>query len=246
MKTEIPLPDFGERALIIGQTGSGKTNLAFQLLHKLPFAPFVIYDTKDENKFFHLPRSVMVTSESERDDAVKDDRYDFVILRPPAHITVDPVALDELLQSHYDNLQDVGAYIDEAYSFHHVSGNVGGRGLPSLLTRGRSRGQSLIVSTQRPSRISKFLYTEAQKFYVMFLAHADDRKTVGKFIPNYDIDGNPKRFGYWFLNQGDLSPKLFPPVALAKPPKQEYKAALDENSFNEIRLKSQPKPIKWI
>ena len=142
------------------------------------------------------------------------------------------------------NLHDVGAYIDEVYSFHHVTGIVGGRGLPSLLTRGRSRGQTCLIATQRPSLISRFIYSEAQKFYVMFLAHEDDRKTVRKFVPGYDIENNPQKFGFWFLNQGDLSPTLHSPAPLAKPKKEDYTPIEEANE--DLRLKSEPKPIKWI
>jgi len=246
-KSNSALPELGQRGLIIGQTGSGKTNFAIHLLKNLTFVPFVIYDTKDEEKFLTLPKSILVHDEQSRNDALNnDEQFDFVIVRPPANISNDDQAMDEMLQSHYNELHGVGAYVDEIYSFHSGNGRAG-KGLLSLLTRGRSRGITTIMSTQRPAWISKFCYSEAQKLFVFLLMHEDDRKHVAKFIPNFDIDTFPPKHGFWQYSQGDNNPQLFLPVPLAKFSKQEYNGEPLTEQIGIERLKNKPiKEVKWI
>lgn len=240
------LPELGQRSLLIGQTGSGKTNFAVVLLKALPFSPFVVYDTKEEPKFHSLPKHQIVETESERNDALNDENIDFVIVRPPARISNDPESMDQMLLSHYDDLHGVGAYCDEIYAFHRASGR-SMIGLNSLLTRGRSRGITTIMSTQRPAWLSKFCYTESQKFFVFLLLHEDDRKHVAKFIPNYDINTTQPKHGFWQYSEGDSQPKLFSAVPLVKPPKQEYKDDT-ASSIGIARLKLEPqlRKVRWI
>lgn len=57
-----------------------------------------------------------------------------------------------------------------------------GSGLIALLTRGRSKGISVLMSTQRPAWLSRFCFTEAQKYYIYRLTDRRDSKVLGEYI----------------------------------------------------------------
>ena len=105
------IPEVGERALIVGQTGSGKTAFATWLLERIPTSPIVIYDTKEEEKFPMLPRSVVVHSQRACDEALHDLSIDFVILRPPVEQQGEPEILDAYLWHHYQNYKGIVASV---------------------------------------------------------------------------------------------------------------------------------------
>jgi energy-coupling factor transporter ATP-binding protein EcfA2 len=206
------IPQEGERALIVGQTGSGKTAFAAWMLRRLPSSPAVIYDTKDEEKFRALVPHRVVETISEMIEAADDETVDYVIVRPTVHLLRDPDALDEFLMAHYERLRKIPAYIDEAYTFH--KNGQAGPGLIGLLTRGRSRGITTILSTQRPSFISRFCVTESQRLYLFRLTDKADKKRVGDVVPDFADMPNPPKHGFYFFETGEEAPRLMQPVKL--------------------------------
>jgi hypothetical protein len=208
------IPQKGERALIVGQTGTGKTFLVIWLLERMAGSPFVIYDTKSEDKFTKLPSSAVVTSWSQVLDAIDDHELDYIIFRPPVSDIAEPKILDGYLQRHYDDLPDVAAYVDEIYTFH--NGGRAGPGLLALLTRGRSRGISTIISTQRPAWLSNFALTEAQKFYVLNLIDKKDKKRLGDVIPDFADAPRLDPYHFYFYLSGSEKYLLMKPVKADK------------------------------
>lgn len=206
------LPERGERALIVGQTGSGKTAFAVWMLYRIPIAPIIIYDTKDEPKFRKLPNSIIVETIEEVEKAYHNEQIDYVIVRPPVEMLGKPEELDEYLFAHYQNLRDSVCYIDEAYTFH--SHGRAYRGLIALLSRGRSRGITTIISTQRPMMISRLCITEAQKVYVFRLGDRQDRKRLGDIIPDFADKAIPPKHGFYYYESGDDNAELYRPVKL--------------------------------
>lgn len=206
------IPGRGERALIVGQTGSGKTAFAVWLVYRVPFAPIVLYDTKDEPKFDKLPNSLTVETVEQMLKAYNDEKIDYIIVRPPVELLGEPQALDEYLFYHYTHLRDSVAYIDELYTFH-ANGRAF-KGLIALLSRGRSRGITTIMSTQRPMMISRLCITEAQKLYIFKLGDRQDRKRIADVIPNFDDYKLPSKHGFYYFESGDDNPHLFQPVKL--------------------------------
>ncbi len=206
------IPGNGERSLIVGQTGSGKTAFAVWLLYRIPIAPVVLYDTKDEPKFDKLPNSIVVEQPAEMFKAYHNEKIDFIIVRPPVEMLGDAMQLDEYLFYHYTHMRDSVAYIDEAYTFH--NNGRPGKGLIALLSRGRSRGITTIISTQRPTMLSRLAITEAQKLYAFKLADRQDRKRLADVVPNFDDYPIPSKHGFYFFESGDDKPHLFKPVKL--------------------------------
>ena len=208
------IPGQGERALIVGQTGSGKTQFASWLLERLPTSPLIIYDTKGEQSFETLPRSVLVTSERGLAEMVDNPEIDYVVFRIPPHMTADDKILDGLLMTHFLEYQDCVAYIDELFSF--SQNGRAGPGLVALLTQGRSKGITTIMSAQRPAWLSRFAITEAQRFYVFNLIDDRDKKQLGNVIKNFADLPDPPEFSFYYYRAGKGEPRLMKPIPLDK------------------------------
>lgn len=208
MKKVSIVPKHGERALIIGQTGSGKTAFARFLLSRMPGA--IIYDTKHEPKFNKLTKIVVKTVAEAMKAFREQETLEYVIVRPPVGVSFEPKLLDEMLMEHYEIGRNITAYIDEVYQFH-VSGKAG-PGLLALLTRGRSRGITTVMSTQRPAWLSRFCLTEAQRFYIFNLVDKRDWKTIGEIVPG--SDGLPKlpRYHFFYYDYDLDRPVMYAPV----------------------------------
>jgi hypothetical protein len=213
-KPKTVLPTEGEKLLIVGQNGSGKTAFAAWVLERIATAPTLIYDTKEETKFTALPKSRVAGDWDGVWEAMDDGESDFVIFRPPLEDLNDPERLDAYLLDHYHSFPQVPAYIDEAYSFHKNSRE--GPGLTALFTRGRSRGITTIISSQRPARISRFCITEAQRVAAFRLMDRKDRQRLADVIPNFDRMEAPKPFHFHYFQAGDDYPILYPPVPLTQ------------------------------
>lgn len=210
-KTKLSIiPAHGERALIIGQTGSGKTNLAAFLLSYMPDT--IIYDTKEEPKFKSLTSVTAKSTLAAIDIFRKDHKREVthVVVKPSILTTQDPTKLDLLLSDHYQNGRNLTAYLDEAYQYH--IGGRAGPGLLSLLTRGRSRGETLVMCTQRPAWLSRFCLTESQRFYVFNVVDKRDWKTLGEVIPNIDTMGRPPKYHFYYFDYSMDAPVLFKPA----------------------------------
>lgn len=206
------LPERGERALVVGQTGSGKTVFVWWLMRHIPTAPIIIFDTKDEPKFKKLPYSEIVETVGEATKAYHDEKVDYIIWRPDVEILGKPEELDELLFFTYSNFRDCTVYIDEAYTFHNNGRAY--RGLTALLSRGRSRGITTIISSQRPMLISRLCITEAQKVFVFRLSDKQDRKRIGDIIPEFADYKLPPKHGFYYFETGEDNARLFRPVKL--------------------------------
>lgn len=239
------IPKAGEHCLTVGQNGSGKTFFNIWLLLRIPIAPIIIYDTKEEPKFSKLPASVVVDTMQEALEYKDNDTIDYIIVRPPVQYMLKPELLDAMLWQHYNECRGVPAYIDEAYTFH--SNGKAGPGLTALLTRGRSRGISTIISTQRPVLLSRFCVTEAKKVYVFRLTDKSDKRRLDDVIPNYSDMDNPIKHGFYYYESGMDNPILFKPIKLDSMFDTGYSdnAQVNEGTSNKEDAPSAIKHI-WI
>lgn len=192
-------------------TGSGKTGLALFMLKRLVQSPIVIYDTKIEPKFERLKNSRIAHDWAQVMTAADDDTIDYIIFRP-SHRDYKPDVLDEFLERHYFDLHNVPAYIDEVYSFH--KNGQAGPGLTALLTRGRSKGITTLMSTQRPAWISRFCLSEADKNYIFYLSDIRDKKVLAGVIPKFDKLADPPQFGHWHFAARERKPVLYDKIKL--------------------------------
>lgn len=209
------LPEKGERTLSVGQTGSGKTAFNVWMLKRIPSSPIVIYDTKDEPKFSSLPHSITVHSFADVHEAINNGEHDYVNFRTPIDLLESGAELDNFLFRHFTELPGIDAYIDEVSDFHSDGGRAF-KGLRALLRKGRSRGITSLMSTQRPVFLSRFALTEAQQIYIFHLSHEDDRKSLDKVIPGFKDKPNtpPKSYRFWHYSVPLDKLTLFNPVKL--------------------------------
>jgi len=209
----------GERGLLVGKTGSGKTqNGLFQLMHT-PLWPRIILDTKIEDHFFSLPQNDETLElvqgfddfEKYSRQTKRDDMPDFLLVRPTAFEFVNPESLDEYLGIIYARFGSVFTFIDEVGNFHK-----NGRALPHLmnvLCRGRSRGKTTMMATQRPAFISRSCLTESDRFYVHKLTDALDRDRLTDVIPEFNLLP-PKipKYHFWYYEHDMDKAELYKPV----------------------------------
>ena len=198
----VPGPD--QRALFVGQNGKGKTVGAVTLLMPvIGKRPVYVMDTKGDDIFSRLvshfgDNAVLHTRFQ---DVANERNTPLVVYRPDGKELGDLNFLDRVCQWFYDRRGCV-VYIDE------VSQVTGGMTQPkpgflNLYTRGRSHGVGVWASSQRPAYVPKIVYTEAQKYYVFFLADKDDRERVAKFT-HPSLNAQPsKDYGFLFY-----TPKL--------------------------------------
>lgn len=212
----------GERGLLLGQTGSGKTQNGLFHLQNAPVWPVIIFDTKIEDSFFSLPtedETLEVCNNFEEFERMskrpKKDLPDYILVRPESWEVVEFEPLDRYLQLCYRKFGSHFIYLDETYNWHNHG--QASPGLLELLTRGRSKGKTTLMGSQRPSWISRFCFTESQKFYVHRLLDLRDRKTLDSVIPNFSQLALPSKYHFWHFETGEHeSPVLFKPVPETK------------------------------
>lgn len=216
------IPQKGERALSVGTTGSGKTSFNIWLMKRIEDAPIFIYDTKHEPKFDELPHSISISSFKDINEILENAEHDYVIVRPPDAHLADWETLDKYLQYHYAHLQGYPAYIDEATTFHSTTGRPG-VGLVNLLSRGRSKGITLLISSQRPKNISLLCITEAQKLYALKMNLTLDRKRIDELVDGFSKLPVAKPHYFYFMDLLNMEkPVLMAPVKLDEISKSGY------------------------
>lgn len=170
------LPGRRDRLSIMGRTGSGKTHFGVWALSKQnwPSVPWVIIDYKHDELIADLPaEEIRVTSKLPR----KPGLY-LVHPRPD-----EDSAVENLLWRIWEKGR-TGVFVDEA----HILPDAGG--LQAILTQGRSKNIPAIIVSQRPVRVNRFVFSEADFLSTFHLNDKRDRKTVAEFLPA-DLERSP-------------------------------------------------------
>jgi hypothetical protein len=214
----------GQRGFLAGKTGSGKSqNGMFQLQNALVWPRFIL-DTKIEDSFFSVPKDdeqLEVVNDFPSLKAMKqrtwDEFPDYVLIRPNADEVREFEPLNDYTNFLYNNFGEIFIYFDELGNWHDVSGRTG-TGLLNLLTRGRSRGKTTLMTSQRPSWINRSCLTETDKFYIHRLQDARDASTLANVVPDFDKMGHPPKFHFWHYDtSADMDrPQLYAPVPETK------------------------------
>jgi hypothetical protein len=191
------LPDRTKRTTIIGRNGSGKTQAAAWLLSHAEFNkyPYVIVDYKYDALLNNVPRIEELGIRGRL-----PSNPGLYIVHPRPH-EVDEV--EDFLERVWDS-ENTGVYIDEA----HMLPTKGA--FQSLLTQGRSKRIPMIVVTQRPAWVSKFVFSEANYFYVFHLNDRQDRKRVEEFVPVNMDEPLPRYNGWWYDTDQNAIFRLMP------------------------------------
>lgn len=210
----VKFPGTHDRTAVLGRTGSGKTTKACWLLSGKDFnaQPWCMVNTKGDPLINEIAQ-IEGVKRIGIDDTPGDTGL-YVVDPLPG----EQAKLDAFFFRIWEK-QNCGVYIDEGYMIEVTDG------MNALLTQGRSRECPMIVLSQRPAWISKFVFSEADFISVFQLQHLDDRKSVSKFVP-IDVNARlPKHHSFWY-NVSDNELTRFAPV----PPKAQiinnFKAAL--------------------
>ena len=214
----------GKHAVIVGQNGSGKSQQLITLARENK-QQVIIFDTKLDDDFLSInsTKQKLVVANGYREfvKALRENKFDYLIVRPQKFEISEPKALDNYLD-YLTDFKNLSIFIDEAYPFH-TSGGRCYEGLLALLTRGRSSKLSVIACTQRPSWVSNFIFSEASYFYIYRLVEKKDRQRVAGFAP-YNAEIPPKFHFYYYDLVDDLPEcELCEPIKLFKPRRKDVK-----------------------
>lgn len=191
----VKFPGPTDRLYIIGRSGSGKTTGALWHLSGKNFdaQPWVIVNTKGDSKINALVELPGIQTISV--DATPGDKGLYHV-RP--HPREEADKLDAFFARIWDK-GNTGLLIDEGYMIQNEEH------LNALLTQGRDKYIPMIVLTQRPTWITKFVESEANFVQLFNLARADDRKNVAGLVPVSKHYRLAPHCSYWYnVDQDEL------------------------------------------
>lgn len=194
----VSLPSHDHRTTVIGSTGTGKTVFAVWLLSTRDWLhrPWTIFDFKRDG--------LIADINAQEIDVTKPppDRPGLYVVRPDPRI--DPEYITQYLWRIWQN-EYHGVFIDEGTMF--------GQHDPALaacLNQGRSKAIEMIILTQRPVRMHKSVFSEANNFAVMRLNILDDRKLVSNYLGGRDLPDLPRHHSLWYSADRNESNILAP------------------------------------
>lgn len=172
----INYPTNKDRISIIGRTGSGKTQAAiFHLsLRDYHRMPWIVYNFKYDESVDGIPGAnhigVGELPYSKSSGRVFPGIY---IVHP---FPDDQIGVENQMQQIWAK-GNTGVYVDEGYM-------IGTRNpwFRNLLTQGRSKHIPMIVLSQRPTWMDRFVFSESNYFQVFDLTDTDDLNNVRRFI----------------------------------------------------------------
>lgn len=163
-----------DRGVMIGKTGCGKTTLAKFLVEdeRKPFS--VTWNPKGSDGVLAWNQA-HVTSLGELYDAADDDAQR-IVYTPDPFVAEDAINQAELFYWVYEN-KNRRFYIDEATSIAYPGSKIP-KPLTAILNRGRERGVSALVATQRPSGVPMNILSESEHYYVFKTLLPQDRQRI--------------------------------------------------------------------
>lgn len=166
----IRLPNDNQRIAIVGRTGSGKTIAGLWHLSRKNFdrKPWVILDFKMDESLNNIDRAEHIDI---TDKAPKRPGIYLVHPLPSQEKEVEDFLWKIWAQ------ENTGVFIDEGYMLGDSPA------FRALLTQGRSKRIPMIVLSQRPVWISRFVFSESDFYQVYNLNDKRDRQTINAFLP---------------------------------------------------------------
>lgn len=196
----VALPNDTQRLGIFGATGSGKTQAALWHLSQRSWdeIPWVVYNTKSDSTIDGIPYSVQIGI-----DQIPDEPGVFIVKPMPNE-------QDELEAHQWAvwNAGNMGVYIDEGFAM-----GVNNKAFRSLLSQGRSKRIPMIVLSQRPVWIDRYVFSESEFLQAFRLQHAKDRKAMEDAIPRA-LDRLPDYYSWYYDALGNKVWRMSPVPSL--------------------------------
>jgi hypothetical protein len=195
------LPDDTQRLSIVGRTGSGKTVAAIWHLSNANFheMPWVVYDFKRDKSL------ARIGDFAQQDLPVAYIGTDTVPREPGIYFVQPHPDETEAVQTQMWRIweqENIGVYADEGYL---VCGPANqNSAFRSLLTQGRSKHIPMIILSQRPVWLDRFVFSESDFYQVFHLNHVGDRKKMMEYIPaNISASLPPYHSYYHDVSEGE-------------------------------------------
>lgn len=188
----------GEHVTIIGMTGSGKTTLARTLLDMRKWRIMLV--TKPDDLTWAGWRSVPSVDRIRPQPSDRDgqpDRGTSWRLTPPYERQ--GVAFSQAFDYAY-NHGHWCLYVDETY---HVQDKGLEHKLVKVLTQGRSKRVSVVCGVQRPSWVSRFVFSEATHLFTFQCGDRRDLKALRDGIGDEfaEAAADLRRYEYVYYNK---------------------------------------------
>lgn len=192
------LPSDTHRHAIVGATGSGKTQAALWHLsiRDIDSKPWVIYNFKNDESIDAIPHARHIG-------------LDEAPIRPGVYIVHPMPHEGENVESQMWaiwNRGNTGVYVDEGYMVGRDN-----RAFRALLTQGRSKHVPMIVLSQRPVWMDRFVFSESEFYQIFRLQHRKDRKLVEEFVPT-NLEKRLPEFHSYYYDVGENEVKVIKPV----------------------------------
>lgn len=177
---EIPrLPNTSQRIVELGRTGTGKTVAAVWQLSNFPLdrKPWIVIDFKTDEHINGIPGARHVDLGF---IPGKKDTGIFIVHPLPSDADAPKLGEKSPIEQYIWKIwerEDCGIFCDEGYMM------ARNKAFEACLTQGRSKRIPMIVCSQRPSWLSRFVFSEADFFQVFHLNDARDQQTVQAFVP---------------------------------------------------------------
>lgn len=220
MTGEARLPAATQRLAIVGSTGSGKTQAGVWHLSVADFhlRPWVIFDFKGDSLIGEIgAEEISIKSNPPKSPGV-------YVVRP---IPGQDDEIEAFLWKVW-KMENVGIYIDEGYMMPAKRGGA----FIACLTQGRSKHIQMIVLSQRPTWMTRFVFSEADFFQIFRLNDKRDYETIQSMI-SVDIKKKLAAYNSHWYDVGADKGFLFAPVPGRRALIDTFKA----------RLQRQPKVI---
>ena len=192
------LPTESNRIAIVGATGSGKTQaeLWHLSLRDIDKRPWIIYNFKTDKSIEAIPHK-------------RDISLDELPLKPGVYVVhPTPGQQDEVEAQLWAVLdkEGIGIAIDEGYMMGDRN-----QAFRAILTQGRSKEIPVIVLSQRPVWMDRFVFSESEFFQIFRLNHRKDRKAVEEFVPA-DLSYRLPAFHSYYYDVGADKVTILKPV----------------------------------
>jgi hypothetical protein len=179
-------PNDTQRLSIIGATGSGKTHAALWQLSRRNYdlKPWIIYDFKNDDLIGEIEGVQEISLETPLPE------------RPGLYVVHPHPAQTDEVEAHMWAIwqrENIGVFVDEGYML-----GTNSKGFRALLTQGRSKHIPMIILSQRPVWLDRFVFSESEFFQVFRLQHRKDVASVQEFIPGDISKRLPERWSYYY------------------------------------------------